>query len=63
MATVIGYDDSGKKRCTCQACTAIVEYKPNEVQRRDGYDYSGGPDGEEYIRCPDCKQKIVLRSW
>lgn len=31
MAKVVGYDASKLKRFTCYHCTAIVEYKPNEV--------------------------------
>ncbi len=26
-------------------------------------DYGGGPDGEEYVRCPGCGKKAIIRSW
>lgn len=31
MPTVVGTDDSAKKRITCQSCASIVEYVPKDV--------------------------------
>lgn len=63
MSKVIGFDPTAAKRCTCKECTAIIEYTPSEVRRVDGKDYSGGPDGKEYILCPNCGSQVILRSW
>lgn len=40
------------RRVTCGSCEAVVEYLPEEVERHDGVDYSGGPDGWERVKCP-----------
>ena len=58
MATVIGYDQSVKLRCTCRSCSAIVEYVPNEVKSYVHRDYGGGADMIYYIFCPGCGEKI-----
>ncbi len=63
MARVIGKSKQVEKRCTCQGCGSIVAYLPNEVKRRDGVDYGGGPDGDESIPCPNCGARIILRAW
>ncbi len=55
-----------EKQVVCRAgCGRTIAYVPNDVQRRDGRDYTGGPDGEEYVLCPGagCGKKIVLRAW
>jgi len=52
-----------KKRIVCQGCGATLEYVPNDVEKVSGEDYGGGPDGREYIICPDCKKQVVIRSW
>jgi len=41
-----------KERVTCDACKAVIAYLPEEVQRRDGRDYTGGADGWERVKCP-----------
>jgi hypothetical protein len=40
------------KRVTCSECGAVIEYLPEEVERRDGTDISGGPDGWKRVKCP-----------
>jgi len=52
-----------RKRITCRGCGARLEYVPNDVQTRSGTDYGGGPDGAEYIICPDCQSRVTIRSW
>ena len=44
-------------------CGAKIEYVPNDVKRRDGTDIGGGPDGAEWVDCPDCGKKAVIRAW
>ncbi len=51
------------KRVTCGKCGTRLEYVPNDVKRRDGTDYSGGADGEEWVDCPKCGKKAIIRSW
>lgn len=66
MAKVVGFDDSVKKKVTCRGtkgCGAIIEYFPGEVKSKHGTDYGGGSDGMEYLFCPNCGEKAVIRSW
>ena len=51
------------KRVTCRNCGATLEYVPNDVMERHGTDYGGGPDGSEWIVCPNCRKNVTLRSW
>jgi predicted RNA-binding Zn-ribbon protein involved in translation (DUF1610 family) len=51
------------KEIVCGKCGATLQYTPNDVRRRDGHDYSGGPDGEEWVNCPNCGKKAIIRSW
>lgn len=51
------------KRKICPNCGATLEYTPKDVQTYSGRDYSGGPDGREYIGCPNCHETVTLRSW
>lgn len=54
---------SGHKRKKCPHCLATIEYAPNEVREQNGCDLDGDPTGEEFVVCPGCGNKIVLRSW
>lgn len=63
MVAVVGKDDKAVKRVTCRECAAILEYTPHEVQRRSGTDISGGPDGEEWVPCPACGGRAIIRAW
>ena len=56
-------DKSVVKKRVCRSCGVTVEYLPIDVQTRNGTDWSGGPDGEDYVMCPKCGKKIILRSW
>lgn len=51
------------KRVSCGNCAARLEYVPADVLRRDGVDYSGGSDGEEWVQCPKCNGKAIIRCW
>jgi hypothetical protein len=69
MVTVVGWDESAKSRKTCKGtstnpgCGAIVEYDKNDIKEYNGTDYSGGPDGQRWVDCPNCKKRLVLESW
>lgn len=51
MATILGYDSKLNKQFTCYYCTAIVEYKPNEVVKTDRTDEGRRIEG---LNCPSC---------
>ena len=53
------------KRVKCAGCGATIEYMPEEVQRHDGTDISGGPDGWERVKCPrgGCPDYGYIRRW
>ena len=63
MAKVVGRDESVVKRVTCRNCASILEYTKNEVRSYHGTDYSGGSDGQEWVDCPNCGGRAVIRSW
>ncbi len=63
MVQVVGKDTSVVKRVTCRNCSSVLEYVPGEVKSRSGKDYSGGPDGKEWIDCPCCGKEVTLKSW
>ena len=51
------------KKITCRSCGVGLEYFPIDVKKYEGRDYSGGPDGREWIVCPRCGQDVTIRSW
>lgn len=51
------------KEIVCRNCGVTLSYVPNDVQSRNGRDYSGGPDGSEWIDCPKCKKQVTIQSW
>ncbi len=67
MARVIelGPSPEVEKKIDCPNCGAKVGYVKNDVQERNGTDMSGGPDGREWIVCPNtaCGKTITIRSW
>lgn len=52
-----------EKRTVCHNCGRTIGYVQNDVHEYHGTDYSGGPDGREWIICPGCHKEITLRSW
>ena len=64
MPTVVGVDDTVRKRVTCRGCGSIIEYMPIEVRELwRGKDYGGGDAGAEGFNCPKCNAEIRTRSW
>lgn len=51
MAKVVGFDESKKLKFTCRACTAIVEYAPNEAKENGNTDEGTRIKG---LNCPNC---------
>lgn len=56
-------DPSVVKRIVCNNCGVKLEYTPSDVKTVNGTDYSGGPDGCDYIPCPKCSKRVVIRAW
>lgn len=56
MAKVVGKDDTKLKRITCEGCTSIIEYIPNEVQCRS----DGDGDVTHWITCPCCNKDVFI---
>jgi DNA-directed RNA polymerase subunit RPC12/RpoP len=56
-------DPSVVKEIICKNCGSKLEYTPIDLHVYHGTDYSGGPDGEEWINCPSCAKKVTVRSW
>jgi hypothetical protein len=63
MATIV--EPAKGKRVTCSSCKAVMEYMPEEIERHDGTDYTGGADGYERVKCPrpGCPGHGYVRSW
>jgi hypothetical protein len=51
------------KYVSCRNCGVRLEYVPNDVRSYHGTDISGGPDGLEWVDCPKCSGRAVIRSW
>ena len=51
------------KEVICQNCGALLSYVPNDVKSVHGTDIGGGPDGREWVDCPQCNKEAVIRTW
>ena len=64
MVEVVGKDASMAKQATCRNCSSILKYLPIDVTTvNNGRDISGGASGHDYINCPSCSHKVIVRSW
>ncbi len=65
MVTIVNKepDKSVLKEIICGNCGATLSYVPREVQSYHGRDYSGGSDGSEWVDCPNCNEKAIIKSW
>lgn len=63
MVKVVGRDETAVKRITCRNCASVLEYVQAEVKTYRGTDYSGGSDGMDWVDCPNCGKKAIIRSW
>ena len=52
-----------EKQIDCTGCGARIAYVPNDIKEYHGTDISGGPDGREWVVCPNCGHDITTRSW
>ena len=56
-------DHSVVKQVVCRHCGITLEYVPNDVKEDHGKDYSGGAYQQEWVDCPQCSKKAIIRSW
>lgn len=63
MAKIV--EDPKPRHVNCRDCCATIEYMPEEVERYDGRDISGGPDGYERVKCPrpGCRGYGYIKVW
>lgn len=50
-------------KAKCHECGCTIAYTKKDIKCYSGTDYGGGPDGREWVVCPNCKEDITLRSW
>lgn len=62
MPRLIKIDKQQEKQITHKECGAVIGYFPNEIQSYTHYDYGGGSDLIYYIICPNCGQKVFVKS-
>ena len=48
------------KKRVCDYCGVTLEYTPNDVKTATSYDYGGGSDDYEFIKCPKCKKILEV---
>jgi len=63
MARVLKEIPLKEKQTVCHGCGHTIAYVLNDIKEYHGRDISGGPDGREWIVCPNCNKDIILRSW
>ncbi len=64
MARVVEGKPPVEKEIVCRnGCGLTIAYVQNDVQSCHGTDIGGGPDGAEWIICPNRKKQILIRSW
>ena len=63
MVQVVGKSDKFVKEVVCRNCSSELRYTNSDVHTVHSKDYGGGADGQEYIRCPACVHKVVLKAW
>lgn len=65
MVKVIKIDPKKRitKKIDCRECGATLEYMTVDIKERRGTDYGGGPDGRQWIYCPNCGNDVTIKSW
>lgn len=58
--TVVGQDESKKKRATCKRCGAQLEFYEVDVETHS-YTSMGESDTASYVECPQCKNKVWVK--
>jgi hypothetical protein len=47
----------------CPHCAFVIAYLQKDVKEYSGRDWAGGSDGQEWVNCGNCNEKIIIRSW
>jgi hypothetical protein len=63
MVLVLKKKPAYKKVVCTKGCGSTLGYVENDIKTYRGKDYSGGDDGCNYINCPVCSERVVLKSW
>lgn len=54
--------EQGYLRLTCKKCKSVIEYMASEIKEgKFNYDYLGDYDLEDYIDCPSCQNKCIIK--
>ncbi len=54
--------EQGYQRLTCGKCKSVLEYTQSDVKvGKFNMDYLGDYDIEEYIKCPSCNNKCIIK--
>lgn len=62
VVEVVGQSEEEKRRRTCKNCGAILSYYRADVKVGKDADYTGDKDEYHYIDCPQCKERLYLKS-
>lgn len=57
----VGDDPAAVRRATCKRCGSILEYVPLDVEAHTSTDYTGTPDTDYFIRCPECNERVYVK--
>jgi DNA-directed RNA polymerase subunit RPC12/RpoP len=63
MVKDLGLVKDKLKEVVCGNCSHKLLYALADVKEYHGKDYSGGPDGREWVDCPSCGNEAIIRSW
>ena len=53
------------KEVTCDSCSAVIGYLPEDVETHRGTDYGGGASGHQRVKCPrdKCPGHGYIKRW
>lgn len=62
MVTVVSREPhkSVVKECVCRNCGATLQYVPADVTKDYTFDYTGGREAYNYIKCPNCGKEVQV---
>jgi len=52
-----------EKTITCKYCGCSIGYIYSDIKTETYTDYTGGKDTTDYILCPKCSMKLIVRAW
>ena len=63
IVSIVPHESVVKEIICVTGCGATLSYVPNDVEKHHGTDIGGGSAGSEWIICPNCTRRVVIRSW